>query len=46
MGIPEMKEIGSLIARAIRDGGDEGKAAAIRGDVHNLTAKFPVYPQK
>ena len=46
MGIPEMKEIGSLIARAIRDGGDEGKAAAIRSDVHNLTAKFPVYPQK
>ena len=46
MGIPEMKEIGSLIARAIRDGGDESKAAAIRSDVHALTAKFPVYPQK
>jgi glycine hydroxymethyltransferase len=45
MGVPEMKEIGSLIARAIRDGGDESKAAAIRSDVHALTAKFPVYPQ-
>ena len=44
MGVCEMKEIGSLISRAIRDGGDESKASAIRGEVHDLTAKFPVYP--
>ena len=31
MGIEQMKEIASLIARAIRDGEDESKAAAIRG---------------
>jgi glycine hydroxymethyltransferase len=45
MGLPEMKEIASLIARAIRDGGDESKAAAIRSDVHALTSRFPVYPR-
>jgi glycine hydroxymethyltransferase len=45
MGLPEMKIIASLIARAIRDGGDEAKAHAIAADVHELTAKFPVYPR-
>ncbi|MEN9324478.1 MAG: hypothetical protein RL414_232 [Actinomycetota bacterium] len=45
MGVSEMKEIASLIGRAVRDGGDESKAAAIRADVHALTAKFPVYPR-
>jgi len=45
MGIEQMKEIASLIARAIRDGEDESKAAAIRGDVHSLTERFPVYPR-
>ena len=45
MGIAQMKEISSLIARAIKDGGDEQKAAAIRSDVEALTAQFPVYPR-
>ena len=45
MGIPQMKEIASLIARAIKDGEDAGKAAAIRADVNALTAQFPVYPR-
>ena len=45
MGIPQMKEIASLIARAIKDGGEESKAAAIRSDVQALTAQFPVYPR-
>lgn len=45
MGIPQMKEIASLIARAIKDGGEETKAAAIRSDVEALTAQFPVYPR-
>ena len=45
MGIAQMKEIASLIGRAVRDGGDERKAAAIRQEVHALTAKFPVYPR-
>ena len=45
MGIPEMSEIASFIARAIKDGDDDAKAAAIRSDVYALTAKFPVYPR-
>ena len=40
-----MKTIASLIARAIKDGEDENKAASIRSEVHALTAQFPVYPR-
>lgn len=43
MGTPEMAQIATLIARAIKDGGDAGKAAAIRSEVSALTAKFPIY---
>ena len=45
MGVPQMREIASLIARAIKDGDDPVKAEAIRNDVHHLTAAFPVYPR-
>ena len=45
MGTEEMKQIASLISRAIKDGDNEATAAAIRADVHALTAKFPVYPR-
>jgi len=45
MGEPAMKEIATLIARAIKDGDDEVKAAAIHADVKALTAQFPVYPR-
>jgi glycine hydroxymethyltransferase len=45
MGAPQMQEIASLIARAIKDGDDPAKAAQIRSDVHALTAQFPVYPR-
>jgi glycine hydroxymethyltransferase len=43
MGVPEMSQIASFIARAIKDGGDENKAKAIRNEVNALTAKFPIY---
>lgn len=43
MGTKEMREIATLIARAIRDGGDATKAQEIKSDVHALTAKFPIY---
>ena len=43
MGTPEMAQIATLIARAIKDGGDAGKAAAIRSEVNALTAKLPIY---
>jgi glycine hydroxymethyltransferase len=45
MGAPEMTEIASLSARAIKDGAEPEKAAGIRADVHALTARFPVYPR-
>ena len=43
MGTPEMAQIASFIARAIKDGGDENKAKAIRSEVNALTAKFSIY---
>jgi glycine hydroxymethyltransferase len=44
MGPVEMKQIASLIARAIKDGADEGKAKAIKAEVDQLCSAFPVYP--
>ena len=44
MGRPEMKQIASLIVRAIKDGADEGKARAIKAEVDQLCTAFPVYP--
>jgi len=42
MGTPEMKVIASLISRAIK--ADDATAhAAIKSEVHALTAKFPIY---
>jgi glycine hydroxymethyltransferase len=40
-----MGQIASFIARAIKEGDDENKAKSIRSEVHQLTAKFPVYPE-
>ncbi|MFM7776673.1 MAG: serine hydroxymethyltransferase [Actinomycetota bacterium] len=45
MSVTEMPIIASLIARAIKDGADDAKAAAIRSEVNALTARFPVYPR-
>ena len=45
MGPAQMKEIASLIARALKDGEEPSKAAAIKADVRALTAQFPVYPR-
>ena len=45
MSVTEMPIIASLIVRAIKDGADDAKAAAIRSEVNALTAKFPVYPR-
>ncbi len=44
MGASEMKQIASLIARAIKDGDDESKAMAIKAEVNQLCSAFPVYP--
>ncbi|MBX7134068.1 MAG: serine hydroxymethyltransferase [Fimbriimonadaceae bacterium] len=40
---PEMKEIASLIARALRAPSDEGVLAGVRQEVHALTARFPMH---
>jgi glycine hydroxymethyltransferase len=45
MGVVEMKQISSLIARAIKDGGEPTKAADIAAEVRTLTDRFPVYPR-
>ena len=42
MGTPEMQIIASLIARAIKSD-DAAVHAAIKSEVHALTAKFPIY---
>lgn len=43
MGVAEMREIASLISRAIKDGDDEAKASAIKSEVQKITSKFPIY---
>jgi glycine hydroxymethyltransferase len=42
MGVEEMKQIASLISRAIKTD-DEAAHAAIKSEVHALTARFPIY---
>ena len=42
MGVEEMKQIASLISRAIKTD-DAATHAAIKADVHALTARFPIY---
>ena len=42
MGTEEMKKVASLIARAIKTD-DAAAHAAIRAEVHALTARFPIY---
>ncbi len=42
MGVEEMKSIASLIARAIKTE-DAATHAAIKSEVHALTARFPIY---
>ena len=44
MGRNDMKQIASLIARAIKDCADETKAKAIKAEVDQLCSAFPVYP--
>ena len=42
MGVEEMKQVASLISRAIKT--DDQKAhSAIKSEVHALTARFPIY---
>ena len=42
MGVDEMKQIATLISRAIKTD-DAATHAAIKSEVHALTARFPIY---
>jgi glycine hydroxymethyltransferase len=41
---PQMSDIASLIARALRGRDDQATLAEVRSDVADLCAKFPAYP--
>lgn len=41
---PEMKQIADWIDRAIKSHNDDGKLDAIKAEVEELTARFPLYP--
>jgi len=43
---PEMAEIAALIDRVLSDVQSSSVAAAVRGDVQALTARFPLYPER
>jgi glycine hydroxymethyltransferase len=43
---PEMAEIARLIDRVLSKLGDSATEAAVRGDVQQLTARFPLYPER
>jgi glycine hydroxymethyltransferase len=42
MGVEEMKQIASLISRAIKTD-DQKTHSEIKSEVHALTARFPIY---
>jgi glycine hydroxymethyltransferase len=44
MGSGEMEQIASLIDRALRGASDEAVLHAVKQDVRQLTAAFPLYP--
>jgi glycine hydroxymethyltransferase len=43
---PEMEQIAALIDRVLSGPGRTGAEAAVRGDVQDLTARFPLYPSR
>jgi len=46
MGPPEMTRVASLIGRALDAPGDDGVLAQVKGEVHELTRQFPLYPDR
>jgi glycine hydroxymethyltransferase len=43
---PEMVRIAALIDRVLTNLGNASVEAAVRGEVHELTSKFPLYPER
>jgi glycine hydroxymethyltransferase len=46
MGVAEMGQVASLIGRVLDAPADEASLSRIRGEVHELTRKFPLYPDR
>ena len=46
MGVAEMGQVASLIGRVLDAPADEASLARVRGEVHELTRKFPLYPDR
>jgi glycine hydroxymethyltransferase len=43
---PEMVRIAALIDRVLTNLGNASVEAAVRGEVQELTSKFPLYPER
>ena len=46
MGVAEMGQVASLIGRVLDAPADEASLARVRGEVHELTRRFPLYPDR
>jgi glycine hydroxymethyltransferase len=46
MGVAEMGQVASLIGRVLDAPADEASLARVRGEVHELTRQFPLYPDR
>jgi glycine hydroxymethyltransferase len=46
MGTAEMRKVASLIGRVLDGPADEALLARVKGEVHELTRQFPLYPDR
>src|SRR5512136_481896 len=45
-GVKEMAQVAALIGRVLDAPGDEASLARVKGEVHELTRRFPLYPDR
>jgi glycine hydroxymethyltransferase len=46
MGPADMEQVGRLIVRVLKAPADEATLKSVRGEVHELTKRFPLYPDR
>ncbi len=46
MAVAEMRQVASLIGRVLDAPADEASLARVKGEVHELTRQFPLYPDR
>jgi glycine hydroxymethyltransferase len=46
MGTAEMRQVASLIGRVLDAPGDDAALARVKGEVQELTRRFPLYPDR